>query len=619
MSLPSLIVNNLGYLNLFNLLRNSARALAVVTLTLSLAACGGGSGSSDDSEDVVVELPDNNGSDNDDSGNTADITAPVITINSPLEITVEFGSTFTEIMATALDDIDGTITVSVSGEVNTSLVGTYTLTYTATDSSGNTSTENITVNVIDTTAPVITLIGDADVNAIQNNRYGKYNEIGATAFDNVDGEIDVVVTGEIDHSAIDTYTITYTATDSSNNVATKTRTVNVVEQTPFITVWDTNPAGSSNFSSSADQIIIGTDGSGYKFTVDWGDGTIEENLTGNTTHTYSAEGEYTVKITGEFPGLYFESKSRGFDNDKLLSVEQWGNNPWQSMEQAFYTANQVTFNATDAPDLSQVTNMAKMFYDCRAFNSDIGHWDVSNVTNMSDMFEETNSFNQDISAWDVSSVTNMSRMFKYAGAFNQNINDWDVSNVTDMSYMFADNDIFNQPLNDWDVSNVTDMEYMFNNAEVFNQELSEWDVSNVTNMLSMFEEAIAFNQNINEWDVSSVTTMQRMFYKAIAFNQDISQWDTASLINVSNMFNQAWAFDQNLGEWDMSNATDVNNMLLNVTLSITNYDALLNGWSTQILHKGLEFRSNATFSAAGYDARQYLIDFHEWDISDGES
>jgi hypothetical protein len=125
MSLPSLIVNNLGYLNLSHLLRNSARALAVVTLTLSLAACGGGSGSSDDSEDVVVELPDNNNSENDDSGNTADTTAPVITLNSPLEITAEFGSAFTNITATATDDTDGAITVNVSGEVNTSLLGTY--------------------------------------------------------------------------------------------------------------------------------------------------------------------------------------------------------------------------------------------------------------------------------------------------------------------------------------------------------------------------------------------------------------------------------------------------------------------------------------------------------------
>ena len=46
------------------------------------------------------------------------------------------------------------------GTVDTSAVGSYTITYTATDKDGNTATAARTVNVVDTTAPVVTVTGD---------------------------------------------------------------------------------------------------------------------------------------------------------------------------------------------------------------------------------------------------------------------------------------------------------------------------------------------------------------------------------------------------------------------------------------------------------------------------
>ena len=50
------------------------------------------------------------------------------------------------------------MTVTSSGTVDTSKVGTYTITYTSTDASGNTGTETRTVNVVDTTGPDITMV-----------------------------------------------------------------------------------------------------------------------------------------------------------------------------------------------------------------------------------------------------------------------------------------------------------------------------------------------------------------------------------------------------------------------------------------------------------------------------
>ena len=68
--------------------------------------------------------------------------------------------------ATASDNYDGDITDSIVTvtTVDTSVVGSYTVTYDVSDANSNAaSTVTRTVNVVDTTVPVITLVGDATV------------------------------------------------------------------------------------------------------------------------------------------------------------------------------------------------------------------------------------------------------------------------------------------------------------------------------------------------------------------------------------------------------------------------------------------------------------------------
>ena len=81
---------------------------------------------------------------------------PVISINGANPVTVELGSTYSDAGAIA----DGGETVSSESNVDTAKVGSYTVTYSATDAAGNTGTATRVINVIDTTAPTITVIGD---------------------------------------------------------------------------------------------------------------------------------------------------------------------------------------------------------------------------------------------------------------------------------------------------------------------------------------------------------------------------------------------------------------------------------------------------------------------------
>jgi len=79
-----------------------------------------------------------------------------ITLTGASTVYVEFGSTYTELGATWIDDFDGTGNAVATGSVNVNTLGTYTITYTFTDSHGNVS-DDVTRSVIvrDTSAPYV--------------------------------------------------------------------------------------------------------------------------------------------------------------------------------------------------------------------------------------------------------------------------------------------------------------------------------------------------------------------------------------------------------------------------------------------------------------------------------
>lgn len=277
------------------------------------------------------------------------------------------------------------------------------------------------------------------------------------------GNLSLATGKALDFETATQHVITVQVSDGDKS-ATATVTIKVgdvdeslaADPDSFITTWKMN--------SNGEELEIATDNNlDYNYTIDWGDGTVE-SITSSTppTHVYASAGTYTVAIKGKFPRIEMISED-GFAL-KLMSIEQWGSTPWESMNGAFgYCANMV-YNATDIPDLSRVTDMSFMFYECNAFNGEIGDWNTSVVTIMEGVFYGATAFNGNIGNWDISSVTNLSSMFADAASFNQPIGEWDTSNVTSMGNMFSGATSFNQNLGGWDLSSITNMNNMFNNS-----------------------------------------------------------------------------------------------------------------------------------------------------------
>jgi len=238
-----------------------------------------------------------------------DTTKPVITLIGPAQITINKGAFYTSTGATAVDNKDGVLEVVTTGDVDTSKVGTYILTYTATDSAGNkaTTTRTIIVKALgeaDTTKPVITLIGSSEVTVDKGATYTVKG--GATAIDNKDGVVEVLTTGTVDTNKVGVYRITYTATDKAGNKAEKVRLVTVVE--PASEVDTTKPVITLNGGES----ITINKGETYNelgaTAVDNKDGSVDVAVNGSVD--ISKIGSYTVTYTAVDRAGNRASKSR---------------------------------------------------------------------------------------------------------------------------------------------------------------------------------------------------------------------------------------------------------------------------------------------------------------------
>ena len=509
---------------------------------------------------------------------------------------------------------------------------------------------------VDTTKPIITLLGDATITLTVGTTY---TDAGATATDDVDGNItsSIHVTGlPIDISSEGNYTVTYSVSDSAGNmadVATRNVTVEAVVNPKILTKKE--PLVPSNCLGHITKSGIDTNDNGV----------LDDNEVTSTQEHYDKGTPITrealmVKIgNGE--------DVTQVNTCKITNMEGLFNG--SDLDSPYPEAQRETVKSFNQ-DISgwntgSVTSMQTMFADTTAFNQPIGSWDVSHVTNMIEMFGSAMAFNQPLGSWDVSHVTYMDGVFAGAFVFNQDISHWNVSNITDIDSAnldIYDNFTYDGPLEDRynpflaqacdystaitrselldmianreDISGVntcaiTDMSYLFSNPYPMAEHeeehypkgylnLNGWDVSNVTNMEGMFQGVgcgTGCSENwgngdiiiIDKWDVSKVENMSYMFKDINVFIDGLENWNVSNVTNMRQMFENYYKYEQHLGgsvfsfaKWDVSNVTDMH--------------AMFSGHSP----RGLEnwnVSSVRDMSFMFYDARYFNDAIGNWDVS----
>jgi len=192
--------------------------LTIMVIALGLSACGGDGG-----------------------GGDKDTVPPVITLKGDNPMVVAQGADFSDPGATATDNVDGTVAVSVSGSVDSATIGSYTLTYIAKDAAGNEANVTRTVEVKDLTPPTFTSQASVSVQENQTDALTlqatdanppiSYAISGgeSSAFD-VDATTGVVTFKTApDFETQARYTFSATATDKYGNVATQEVNVTIID------------------------------------------------------------------------------------------------------------------------------------------------------------------------------------------------------------------------------------------------------------------------------------------------------------------------------------------------------------------------------------------------------
>lgn len=158
--------------------------LFLVLSSIILVACGGGESSSNTSTQPPIE-----------STPTADTTAPLITLTGENTVIITEGDVFNDPGASAVDDTDGTVAVTVSGVVGSS-PGEYQLIYNASDSAGNSSSASrlILVEALEE-IPIDPPVQNEFGLVLKNGAIGSSWDKGILAFDSALNYADCVMSG----------------------------------------------------------------------------------------------------------------------------------------------------------------------------------------------------------------------------------------------------------------------------------------------------------------------------------------------------------------------------------------------------------------------------------------
>ena len=375
----------------------------------------------------------------------------------------------------------------------------------------------------------------------------------------------------------------------------------------------------------------------YPYTVDWGDGNIEQItssgqlVSGRLNHVYDTDTYPRPVIQfGKFDDVgqfrQFLTNNSG-SRTQMVELKQWGQIEYISIN--FYGAGKFKTNNSDIFKLKAGVNynLTRFAQNAQSFNP--YNWNETiNTSQISTLgpltFYNAVAFNQDMNKWDTSSIRSGQSVagiafllyynFYNARAFNGNIDNWYTTRGGSAFNNFYGATVFNRDISTkaisaaasptgqayvaWNMENITSLGNTFYAARAFNGNISNWNTNNVTNLSQTFYVANSFNRDINTkiisaaasptgsqytaWDTTGVTTFYRCFYAATVFNQNLQGWNILSVPN-----NPA----TNAGLYQMFSSSG---------MSINNYTDTIVGFAVQVYNNsdspsGINMGTSPTF------------------------
>lgn len=314
--------------------------------------------------------------------------------------------------------------------------------------------------------------------------------------------------------------------------------------------------------TSYDSVTISLDmnGSLGTYSVDWGDGIINSNISnGPITHTFD---KTSVNLTTTSYGYKIAKVIITADGGSFINVN-FLNTPWLEIDLSIPNAAIIGNKLYNNPTLvhavlrkvKTTTTLDQLFQDCvslecfEALNNclnydfapytmfsgcsklyDISLGETGNISGCAAMFNNCFSL-KSAPIINLSNVTSTLQMFN--GCINlQNVPLYDMSSVTDSSNMFSDcRDLKNVPL--FDLHSLTNGTSMFTNCSSLSS-LPLFDLSSLSNGSSMFSGCFSL-VNIPLFDLSNLYQATNMFSGCIAL-KEIPLFNLSSLFAAQNMF-----------------------------------------------------------------------------------
>jgi surface protein len=202
-----------------------------------------------------------------------------------------------------------------------------------------------------------------------------------------------------------------------------------------------------------------------------------------------------------------------------------------------------------------ISDLSGMFSNCVSLQA-IPALNTQNVNNMVSMFTGCSRL-QSIPSLNTQNVTSMSNMFSSCGSL-QAIPALNTQNVNNMSSMFSSCSSL-QSIPALNTQNVTSMSNMFSNCGSL-QAIPALNTQNVTSMSSMFSGCRDIRA-IPALNTQNVTSMNSMFISCVNI-QAIPALNTQSATNMSNMFDGCISL-QSIPALNTQNVTNMNSMFLN--------------------------------------------------------